>query len=84
MFNWSTTRRNAVENHTINGHKLQNMMKRLPGPDLAWNWPGHGGMQCSCRWNWGCERDCPRMQVDVSVYVCVLLSVCDGQSQLQN
>lgn len=37
MFNWSTTRRNAVENHTINGHKLQNMMKRLlgPGPGLA-------------------------------------------------
>lgn len=42
MFNWSTTRRNAVENHTINGHKLQNMMKRLLGPgpglDLAWPW----------------------------------------------
>lgn len=44
MFNWSTTRRNAVENHTINGHKLQNMMKRVelePLGRVRWRGRGH-------------------------------------------
>lgn len=81
MFNWSTTRRNAVENHTINGHKLQNMMKRLLGPDLDLAMGG-----CSAAVDrTGDARE--RLSKDARLSgrcVPVCVCVCDGPSQLQN